>query len=316
MSDFNSSLPVRTENAGDVIAKIADATTPSQQLAVDASGRLTIKNQDGAGNNLTSQVSGAQRALDVGINVAGVQIDPRVIRALTSADVVTAAQGTAAATAGAWPTKITDGTSVMAVKAASTAALAADPSAVVALSPNSPLPTGTNSIGAVTQGGNWSVRAQDGAGNALTSAAAGGTRPLDVALRDSAGALYSSTNPIPVSISSDSPGTEINDYNTAASIAAAATSNHDYTTLASFRLTQVHGSASGKLKIEVQIETAAASGVFNTVFVGFNSTAEPNIDLTFASKPLVVSGARIRVIRTNKDAQAQDVYSTVCGQSG
>lgn len=42
-----------------------------------------------------------------------------------------------------------------------------------------------------SQSGTWSVRAQDGSGNALTSAAAGSTRPLDVALRDSAGALVS-----------------------------------------------------------------------------------------------------------------------------
>jgi len=32
---------------------------------------------DGSGNYITSQVSGAQRALDVGIDVAGVQVDPR-----------------------------------------------------------------------------------------------------------------------------------------------------------------------------------------------------------------------------------------------
>lgn len=46
------------------------------------------KIQDGAGNALTSQVNGAQRALDIGIDVAGVQIDPRQVRVLTSTDVV------------------------------------------------------------------------------------------------------------------------------------------------------------------------------------------------------------------------------------
>ena len=45
---------------------------------------------DGSGNPVTSQVNGTQRALDVGIDVAGVQIDPRSIRALTSSDIVTA----------------------------------------------------------------------------------------------------------------------------------------------------------------------------------------------------------------------------------
>src|ERR1035437_6510971 len=42
MADYNSSLPVRTETAGDVIAKIADATTPSQQLKVYANGSIDV----------------------------------------------------------------------------------------------------------------------------------------------------------------------------------------------------------------------------------------------------------------------------------
>lgn len=40
MSDFDSSLPVKTLNPGDVIVKIADATTPSRQLAVNADGSI------------------------------------------------------------------------------------------------------------------------------------------------------------------------------------------------------------------------------------------------------------------------------------
>lgn len=48
---------------------------------------------DGNGNALTSQANGSARALDVGIDVSGAQIDPRQIRALTSSDVVTANAG-------------------------------------------------------------------------------------------------------------------------------------------------------------------------------------------------------------------------------
>ena len=48
------------------------------------------------------------------------------------------------------PTKNTDGTSTQAIKAASTAAVAADQAAVVSLSPNSPTPAGANIIGALT----------------------------------------------------------------------------------------------------------------------------------------------------------------------
>ncbi len=51
------------------------------------SGNFTDSN----GNSLTSQSNGTQQALDVGVNVAGVQIDPRVTRTLTSADQITVA---------------------------------------------------------------------------------------------------------------------------------------------------------------------------------------------------------------------------------
>lgn len=61
MADFDSSLPVRTQTPGDVAAKIVDATTPSQGLAVDASGRIIAKIEDSAGNNLNSH----SNALDV-----------------------------------------------------------------------------------------------------------------------------------------------------------------------------------------------------------------------------------------------------------
>lgn len=94
MSDFDSGLPIRTQTNGGVVAFLADGTVSSQLLSIDSAGRLTIKLEDGAGNAITSQVNGAQRALDVGINVAGVQIDPRQIRALTSSDVVSVVQST------------------------------------------------------------------------------------------------------------------------------------------------------------------------------------------------------------------------------
>lgn len=107
---------------------------------------------------------------------SAIQLDSsgRIItRPLTSADIVTAVQGTAAALSGKWPVQITDGTNTMptmdvvaragfqkitdgtntaAVKAASTAPLATDPALVVTLSPNSsPLnyATGSGTISAL-----------------------------------------------------------------------------------------------------------------------------------------------------------------------
>lgn len=49
---------------------------------------------DAFGNGISSQASSGQQALDVGVNVSGVQVDPRVIRPLTSSDVVTCNAGT------------------------------------------------------------------------------------------------------------------------------------------------------------------------------------------------------------------------------
>jgi len=137
---------------------------------------------------------------------------------------------------------------------------------------------------------------------------------LDVAISDSDGNHFSESNPLFVSFS-ENPGDEIVDYNTAASIAKDATSNHDYTVTGgkTFLLDEIWCSASGKMKVEVQFETAAASGVFNTKWVGFNSTANPNVRIPAEKIGKQVAGAKIRIIRTNRDNQAQDLYSTLVG---
>lgn len=103
--------------------------------------------------NLT-QMSGS--ALTLGQKVSASSV-PIVIASDQSAIPVsqsgtwTVQQGnTPTAVANAWSVKLTDGTNTTAVKAASTAAAAADPSAVVALSPNSPLPAGTNTLGVIS----------------------------------------------------------------------------------------------------------------------------------------------------------------------
>lgn len=127
----------------------------------------------------------------------------------TISGTVTANQGTAAALAGAWPVEVTDGTHTLptmdvaarkafvaltdgtnttAVKAASTAAAATDPSAVVALSPNSPLPAGSNTIGALTA--NQSVNLAQVGGGATSTAASG---VLKVGVVGNAGATTDAT---------------------------------------------------------------------------------------------------------------------------
>lgn len=146
----------------------------------------------------------------------------------------------------------------------------------------------------------------------LTAVTNGDKRLLDVSLHDEAGAAFSASNPLPVTVV-DSEGTEVNNYDTQVALAAAGSDNHDYTAVGTFKLSRVWAAASGKMKIQVQIETGVATNVFNTVFVGFNSTANPNINIPINENITVAAGVRVRVIRTNNDNQPQDVYSTICG---
>jgi hypothetical protein len=450
MSDYNSSLPVRTQNNGDVAAKIVDGSITSQALGVDAAGKIIVKLDDAAGNGLTSQASGAQQALDVGINVSGSQIDPRSIRPLTNADVVTAEQGTSPwitkdksdgpvapgtvadfsqlsggqynstlptltngqqaamqldssgklivsasfgndtnygtvgantlrtaseignatgaadfgsgatgaqtlrtaanqgapnSLANAWPMKISDGTdSALVTGSGELNVLATAQPGVdigdVTINNGSGgsavnIQDGGNSItvdGTVSASnfpssvdtaygavGASTLRTAAEIGNATGAAdfnnGATSAQTLRVAANLAvAGANVSDSNPVPVKIE-DAPGDHVNDFKDASAIAAAASDNHDYTVTAlkTLHLNQIEASASGKAKMVLQVETGVGTGTFVSYFTQFNSTANPNMCIKLEDDILVAAGVRVRVVMTNKDNQAQDLYSTISG---
>lgn len=236
MADYNSSLPVRTENAGDVISKIADATTPSQQLKVEADGSINVKDN---GGSLTVDAS---------------DLDIRDLSHTQDS------------------VKIGDGTDFLAVNA-------------------------DGSINAVATATNLDIRDLSAATDSITAW-----------IKDEAGVAFSNANPLPVSLI-DGAGSEINNYDTSAAVASGASDNHDYAVTGDLLFKRVWASASGKMKIEVQADTGSG---YQTIAVGFNSTANPNIEVNFGPVQLA-SGDDIRIIRTNKDNQAQDVYSTIIG---
>lgn len=243
MADYNSSLPVRTENAGDVISKIADATIPSQQLTVEADGSINVNtNFDPAA---VVRVSNFPTTVDTNYGTVGantIRTAAQIGNATGAADFnagatgaqtlrVDANQGEPNAVADAWPVRLTDGVDTVAVNA---------------------------------------------------------NGSLNVVVIDS------------------TPFTEVNDYNTVAAVAAGATSTHTYTSTGNFNLTQIEASGSGKMKIEVQVNAV-------TKFVQFNSTATPNMGILLSQPIVATVGQTVTVIRTNKDNQAQDVYSTISG---
>lgn len=137
---------------------------------------------------------------------------------------------------------------------------------------------------------------------------------VDVAIRDEAGNPFTAANPLPVTMV-DSEGTEVNDHNKSVAVAPGGSVNHDYTVTAlkTLKLQQIECASSGKMKVEVAVETAPASGTFNNKWVQFSSTANPNCSLHIKELISQAAGAKIRVIKTNLDNQAQDLYSTISG---
>lgn len=325
MSDINSGLPIRSQVVGqvnydDVIVKVGDATTPSQQMAVGADGSINVTDNGGS------------------LTVDAVDLD---IRDLDSAqDSVEAVQATHdnlnvnaniqvgdADVANGNPVPVSDAGGSLTVDAVDLdirdLAFATDKvdasGSVVAL--DAPTLAALESITVQNGAGASAVNIQDG-GNSITVDAV----DLDIRnlsqsqdtvqawLRDEAGAAFSSTNPLPV-VMLESEGVEVNDYSTGSAVAGGANSNHDYTVTAAktLQLTQIEASASGKMKIEVQIESGVGTNTFATKFVKFNSTSDPNMSISLKEAIAVAAGVRVRVIRTNRDNQAQDVYSTISG---
>lgn len=305
MSDINSKLPVRTEDNGDFIAKISDATVPGQQLAVDASGRITVRNQDGAGNALSSTGG----SLDVNVTNP-VALDSATLSALES---ITVQNG-----AGAAAVNIQDGGNSLTVDAvdldirdlvfatdkvdASGSVVALDSASLAAL----------ESITVQNGSGAAAVNIQDGGNSITVDAVDLDIRNLsasqdNVAISDGTDTLAINPNgSINVNILDASPGTPINEYNTVASVAGGASSTHTYTATADFTLTQIEASGSGRMRI-----TVVVNGV--TRFVQFNSTANTNMSILLSNPITITSGQTVEIIRLNRENNAQTVYSTICG---
>ena len=356
MSDFSSSLPIRTENNGDVVAKIADATTPSQQLAVNANGSInvedggssitvdgtvelgattlaalesiTVQNAGGAsavniqdgGNSITVDASNldirdlvfATDKVDVSGSI--VALDAPTLAALESITVQNAA--------GASAVNIQDGGNSITVDATNLDIrdlTSASDSVEVLQTTHDDLNANANiQVGNADVANGNPVPVSDAGGSLTVDASDLDIRDLthvsdSIKIGDGTDFLAVNSDGSINVVSQEDPGTERVNYDTTAAVAGGASDNHDFLFTNAAKLYQVWASASGKLKMTVQIETGSATGVFNTVAVGFNSTANPNIEFALSKYAAVPAGARVRVIRQNTDNQAQDVYSTIVG---
>jgi len=136
------SHPVRTDPTGTTTQPISAAALPLPSGASTSSLQTT-------GNTSLSSIDTKTPALVSGrVPVDGSGVTQPVSAA--SLPLPTGASTSSNQTNGNQQTQIVQGGNSAAVKAASTAAQASDPSFVVGLSPNSPVPSGTNTIGAVS----------------------------------------------------------------------------------------------------------------------------------------------------------------------
>lgn len=151
----------------------------------------------------------------------------------------------------------------------------------------------------------------DASGNAQVDLAAVSVTAVPVSKDSSAN---SETNPIYVyQVNTVTSGSEIHDYDTAASVAGDGTSNHDYTVSnTTFLLKSVIVATSGGGKFEVQTGPVASLA---TKAVGF-IPKRGGVEQLFFDPPIevpVTSTGTVRIIRTNREGSAQDVYSTIIG---
>lgn len=100
-------------------------------------------------------------------------------------------------------------------------------------------------------------------------------------------------------------------YKTSASVAASAIGSHSFVSLGSLFVTRILGGFSGKAKVMV-LESGNTAIPLAT---GFNSTANPNINLDFGENNGLYfgNGSRCVLTITNRDSAAQDIYSTIIG---
>lgn len=239
MADYDSSLPARTESAGDIDVFISDATTPTQKLKVNADGSIDTNFAVGSKVIVTDGVD------DLEVNVDG-SINVKQDKLAFATDTVDVSGSDVTATVTAVDLDIRD------------------------------LVAATDSVQAN--------------------------------LFDEAGVAYSQSNPLPVELTQDQTGDEIVDFNTSAAVAKDASVNHDYAVSAGklFLGEEAWISGSGKLKAELLVNGAIK-------WVGFNSTANPNIRIPLEKIMKANATEVIRFTITNRDKQAQDVYSTLAG---
>ena len=107
---------------------------------------------------------------------------------------------------------------------------------------------------------------------------------------------------------------EIHDYDTAAAVVSDATDNHDYAVaVTTFLLKSVIVAGSGNIKAEIQSGPIAGLVTHAVVFLTGKEGDTKQVFFDPAIEVPLTGTGTVRVIRTNRQGSATDVYSTIIG---
>lgn len=121
--------------------------------------------------------------------------------------------------------------------------------------------------------------------------------------------LNSATDSITV-VNVSFPMAPISDFNQAPGVGSYSSSTHTYTATGNFKLSTIEASASGAMKIEIKVGT---TNLETTRMIAFTTESNLTTQLKFHEQIQLTVGQRIQVIRTNRELQAMDVFSTILG---
>ncbi len=320
---YNSTLPTLTtgqqaslqlDSSGRlIIAPLSSSST------VTAVGNLTNNNAAPTSNNIGSLVALAEGTVNPALYTSGDQVLLVTDLAGNTNVDLQYYKGAAVSTTNPIATTISDGTHVItaAISAYGTAPTGTEVMGVNAYITNTPTVTASNfpttvdtnygTVGAST------IRVAAEVGNATGAAdfnnGATGAQTLRVAANLAiGGANVSVTNPVPVTITTATAGTPIQNFTTLTAIAVGGNATATYTVPAThtFSLERVFISAENRIKAIVQNNGT-------TIFTAFNSSANPNIDLTVTAPPSIAAGNTVTVQVFNIDNGASNAYVTIEG---
>ena len=265
--------------------------------------------------------------LEVQLRSAGVEIDPRQIRALTSADAVDVSDR-AARLLGVVYGSYSDNSLLAAVKLGTLPARAN--AAVPLWTEGNSTPLSVDLAGALRVSGEAvGGIAQTQVRNALDAAwvnvgvgaESGSILHMPVRVQGTGANVVEPMNTTPVgteyalpvrNIPSGiiAPSNPIIDYHVTTGLGRGSSSTHTYTATGNLRISSIEVSASGAMKIEIR---TGNSGSETTKLVAFTSETNLTAQLRFHEELQLTAGQRIQVILTNRESQTMDVYSTVLG---